>query len=124
MGKARLHVEFENGHIGKFIDWRDAQLSPRDSSNDNVPSPSIRTTTTSQSEPTVDNSDVEQLTGLMEHMAFTSATVLSSNYADTQRMEELLTLFDRAVRDNARTIVNARQQSDGGDTSAPSPPPL
>jgi hypothetical protein len=102
-------VEFENGHIGKFIDWRDAQLSPRDSSNDNVPSPSIRTTTTSQSKPTINNSDLEQLTSLMEHMAFTSTTVISSNYVDTQRMEELLTLFDRAVRDNARTIANTRR---------------
>jgi hypothetical protein len=119
MGKTRLHVEFENGHGGKFIDWRDAQLSPRD--NTNATSISVQTTTTSQSEIITDNSDLEQLTNLMEHLAFSSATVISSNYADTQRMEELLTLFDRSMRDNARMIANTRRQSEEG-TSPSSPP--
>ena len=26
MGKTRLNVKFDNGHNGKFIDWRDAEL--------------------------------------------------------------------------------------------------
>jgi hypothetical protein len=120
MGKTRLHMEFENGHVGKFIDWRDAQLSPRD--NRNATSTSVWTTTTSQSETIIDNLDLEQLTNLMEHLAFTSATVISSNYADTQRMEELLTLFDHSVRDNARMIANTQRQSKEG-TSPSSPPP-
>jgi hypothetical protein len=121
MGKARLHVEFENGHVGKYIDWRNAQLSPQDNRNSNATSASVRTTTTSQSEPSTTTNDLEQLTNLMEHLAFTSATVISSNYADTPRMEELLTLFDRTVRDNARMIANTRGQSHKG-TSPSSPP--
>jgi hypothetical protein len=26
MGKTRLNVDFENGHAGNYLDWRDAQL--------------------------------------------------------------------------------------------------
>jgi hypothetical protein len=120
MGKARLLVEFENGHIGKFIDWRDATLISHGNNSNNVPSTSGHTTPTATSERGNDLSDIGQLTSLMEHMAFTSATVILSNYSDTQRMETLLDLFDRAVWDNARTIANTRQQADGG--SPPFPP--
>jgi hypothetical protein len=120
MGKTRLHVEFENGHIGKVIDWRDAKLISHGGNNSNVPSRSVRTTSTTPSERGNDLSDIGQLTSLMEHMAFTSATVISSNYTDTQQMETRLDLFDRAVRDNARTIANTRQQADRG--SLPSQP--
>ncbi len=27
MGKAQLYVAFDNGHVGKIIDWRDAELN-------------------------------------------------------------------------------------------------
>jgi hypothetical protein len=94
MGKARLHVEFERGHVGKFLDWRDAELI--------VPLLPIDTTT---------SPDVDQLTTLLEHMAFTTATVISSDHGNSQRMENLLTLFNQQVRDHVNVLASTRQGS-------------
>jgi hypothetical protein len=110
MGKTRLNVTFEGGHVGKFIDWRDAQLASRP----------LTPVVITQSSPD-NNTDLDQLSSLMEHLAFTSATVISSNYADPQHMENLLTQFDRAVRTNARTIASTRQ-ANGTPPSAAIPP--
>jgi hypothetical protein len=118
MGKTRLNVTFDNGHVGKFIDWRDATLVVRP--NDHVSTtPTINTTSTTRSSFEDITNNLDQLTTLMEHLAFTSATVISSNYADSQHMEALLTQFDQAVRANTRNIAHARQSTnDNRDTSS------
>jgi hypothetical protein len=89
MGKTRLSVTFKNGHVGKFIDWRDAQLVSRTNNNVSTATSTNDTTPATRSPPEPTTADLEQLTSLMEHLAFTSATVISSNYSDPQRMEEL-----------------------------------
>jgi hypothetical protein len=97
MGKTRLHVKFDHGHIGKFIDWRDAEItgvSISVASNDN-------TSTNS-------GDDVEQLSQLLEHMAFTTATLISSEHSNPQRMEHLLHAFERQVRNHAIELAHTR----------------
>jgi hypothetical protein len=120
MGKTWLIVAFENGHVGKFIDWRDATLGTRPNNNVPVPmTPTIDTTSTTRSSSDDATSDLDQLTSLMEHLPFTSATVISSNYADPQRMEALLTQFDQSVLANARNIASTRKSTnDDGTTSS------
>jgi hypothetical protein len=114
MGKARLNVAFENGHVGKFIDWRDAELLSRPTDNAST-TPSIQDTTSTSASPSEHAAtDLQQLTSLMECMAFTSATVISLNSEDPERMKELLTQFDRAVRVNVRNIANMRQANHDG----------
>jgi hypothetical protein len=94
MGKARLHVEFEHGHVGKFLDWRDAELIV----------PLLPTNTTAPP-------DVGQLKTLLEHMAFTTATIISSDHGNSQRMENLLTSFNQQVRDHVNALASTRQGS-------------
>jgi hypothetical protein len=94
MGKTRLSVEFDHGHIGKFLYWRDVEIfvppqTPRvivPPRNPQTP----RSTTTAES-------DIGQLTTLLEHMAFTAASVISSEHGNSQRMESLITSFDQQV---------------------------
>jgi hypothetical protein len=100
MGKTRLNVEFDNGHVGKFIDWRDAELT-KTRFPTNVATISTDTTTTA-------DDNIQQLTHLLEHMAFTAATVISSEHGNSRRMEHLLTLFERQVRDQANVSAAAR----------------
>ena len=108
MGKTRLNVTFDHGHVGKLLDWRDATLITRP--NDTIPTiPVINMTSTTRSSSNDIANDLDQLSSLMEHLAFTSATVISSTYANPQHMEALLTQFDQAVRANARMIANAWQ---------------
>jgi hypothetical protein len=114
MGRTRLNVNFENEHKGKFIDRRDAELIistsvQRDINGDND--------NTSLSHGNVEeNDDVEQLNSLLEHMAFTAATVISSTRRDPERMTTLLDSFDRAVRDHTNTIAGIRNR-DNSHTS-------
>jgi hypothetical protein len=109
MGKARLHVEFDHGHVGKFLDWRDVEIF----------TPLLPATPATQP-------DIGQLTTLLEHMAFTAATVISSEHGDSQNMENLLTSFDRQVRDHANALAatrqsprNARHASQPNDSRVP-----
>jgi hypothetical protein len=125
MGKTRLNVTFENGHVGQYIDWRDAELVSRPSELASTPvspssTPGNRSSTPVTRSSSEDaNTDLDQLTSLMEHLAFTSATVISSNYADPQHMEDLLTQFDRAVRNNARNIASTRRATTNGTSPSP-----
>jgi hypothetical protein len=106
MGKTRLSVEFHHGHIGKYLDWRDVELfvPPRTPRaivppwNPQTP----RSTTTAES-------DIGQLTTLLEHMAFTAASVISSEHGNSQRMESLITLFDQQVRDHVNALSSNQQ---------------
>jgi hypothetical protein len=94
MGKARLHVEFDNGHVGKFLDWRDVKII--------VPPLPV---------PVDTHSDIGQLTTLLEHMAFTAATIISSEHGDSQNMESLLDSFNRQVRGHTTALAATRQHS-------------
>jgi hypothetical protein len=122
MGKARLNVEFENGHIGKFIDWQDGELLERPQpmrARTPVPVPTQAPTTSSPQNPPP-NDDVSDLTMLLQHMAFKSAIVISSEYENSQRMDQLLVLFERAVRNNVLTLsTNNRQHSEQDDATSP-----
>jgi hypothetical protein len=104
MGKVRLNVEFENGHNGKFIDWRDAELiSP-------PVKPVASNTADCMSPPSVNveqNDDIEQLTNLLDHLAFTTATLISSNHGDPGQMTRLLDSFDRLVQEHTNLIAVA-----------------
>jgi hypothetical protein len=101
MGKTRLHIAFDNGHVGKFIDWRDAELIRRPIQA-NVPTASTEAVNT-------DDDDLGSLTTLLEHMTSTAATVISSDYGDSLRMENLLASFDRQVRSHANTLASTRR---------------
>jgi DUF1365 family protein len=94
MGKVQLHVEIENGHIGKFIDWRNAELiSP-------PVKPVAHSTAYRMSSPSVnvgENDDIEQLTNLLDHLVFTTATLISSNHGDPGQMTRLLDSSDQSV---------------------------
>jgi hypothetical protein len=103
MGKARLHVAFDNGHIGKFIDWRDAELN-----NTRVPTNVAQVSTDT---PVTTDDNIKQLTHLLEHMVFTAATVISSEHGNLRRMGHLLTLFERKVCDHANALAAARPSS-------------
>jgi hypothetical protein len=98
MGRTRLHIAFDNGHVGKFINWRDAELVRRPIQA-NVPTVSTEA---------VNTDDLGLLTTLLEHMAFTAATVISSDHGDPLRMENLLASFDRQVRSHANTLASTR----------------
>jgi molybdopterin-guanine dinucleotide biosynthesis protein A len=101
MRKARLHVAFDNGHVGKFIDWRDAELN-----NTRVPT---KVTQVSTDTPVTTDDNIEQLTHLLEeHMAFTAAIVISTKHGNPRRMEHLLILFERKVRNHADAIAAAQ----------------
>jgi hypothetical protein len=83
MGKTCLSVVFDNGHVGKFLDWRDANIhAPNDAHNK---TPTITTTHVSH-----ENDNIAQLTDLLEHMAFTAATIISSKHDDPSHMQQLL----------------------------------
>jgi len=110
MGKNRLHVAFDNGHVGKYIDWRDAELNNIHVPN-NVATASTDTTVTT-------DEDIGQLTHLMEHMAFTAAAVISSEHGNPRRMEHLLILFERQVRDHANTLAAARSTPQNNNSPA------
>jgi hypothetical protein len=105
MGKARLNVEFENGHIGKFIDWRDAELI----------SPPVEPVANNNLRPSSGNveanDDIGQLTDLLDHLAFTSATLISSNHGNPRQMTRLLDSFDRSVREHANLIAGTRNRN-------------
>jgi hypothetical protein len=103
MGKTRLHVAFDNGHVGKFIDWRDAELN-----NTRVPN---KVEQVPADNPVTTDDDIGQLTQLLEHMAFTAATVISSEHGNPRRMEHLLILFERKVRNHANALAAARPSS-------------
>jgi hypothetical protein len=47
----------------------------------------------------------------LEHMAFTTATVISSEFGNSPRMENLLASFDRQVRDHVNAMASTRQGS-------------
>jgi hypothetical protein len=106
MGRAQLHVEFDNGHVGKFIDFPDAKLTKRIED-----SPPVTHNVSGSSERPNDNDTIGQLTTLLEHMAFTTATLISSNHSDSQGMATLLDSSDHAVRDHTHTITNTRHRS-------------
>ena len=100
MGKVRLNVAFETGHVGKFLDWRDAKLVARPIRNSTIYPTNISVASTERSDSdSIPN--VEQLIGWLEHTAFTAANLISSHHADPEHMDELLARFNRAVRTNA-----------------------
>jgi hypothetical protein len=100
MGKARLHVAFNNGQVGKAVDWRDSELN-----NTRVPT---KVAQVSAGTPVTTDDNIEQLTHLLEHMAFTAATVISSKHGNPRRMEHLLTSFEQKVRDHANALAATR----------------
>jgi hypothetical protein len=115
MGKARLVVQFDNGHIGQFIDWRDAELIRRPI-QPIVPAASTEAIDT-------DGKDIEQITTLLEHMAFTAATVISSDLGNSRRMENLLASFDRQVRIHANSLASTRHDNVAHNDDRASLPP-
>jgi hypothetical protein len=53
--------------------------------------------------------EVTELSGLLEHMAFTAATLISSDGDDPARVERALAEFATAVHNNTRTITQQRR---------------
>jgi hypothetical protein len=54
------------------------------------------------------NDDIGQLSKLLEHMAFTTATLISSEHGNSGRIEHLLNAFNRQVRTHTDAITSAR----------------
>jgi hypothetical protein len=50
--------------------------------------------------------EVEELSQLLEHMAFTAAMVVSSHHGSPDTMERILESFTRAVRDKTAAMVD------------------
>jgi hypothetical protein len=60
--------------------------------------------------PDEDEDEATDLSRLLEHLAFTAATLISSHGDDTARIERTLNEFSAAVRRNTRTITRQRQR--------------
>jgi hypothetical protein len=60
------------------------------------------------------NRDMTELTRLLDHMAFTVATLISSNADDPTVVSSTLAEFQAAVRDNTRMISQQRRDRDQG----------
>jgi hypothetical protein len=61
-------------------------------------------------EPDDGEEEVTELSRLLEHMAFTAATLISSHGDDPGRVERTLAEFSTAVRNNTRIITQQRQE--------------
>ena len=109
MGKALLHVAFNNGQVGKAVDWRDSELN-----NTRVPTTVAQV---SAGTPVTTDDNIKQLTHPLEHMVFTAATAISSEHGNLRRMGHLLTLFERRVCEHANALAAARPSS---QTTSPS----
>jgi hypothetical protein len=60
-------------------------------------------------EPDDGKDEVTELSRLLEHMAFTAATLISSHGDDPARVERTLAAFSTAVCNNTRLITQQRQ---------------
>jgi hypothetical protein len=58
--------------------------------------------------------DMTELSRLLDHMAFTVATLISSNAEDPAVVSKTLAEFQAAVRDNTRLISQQRRERDQG----------
>jgi hypothetical protein len=99
--RTRLGVSFEDGRSGKFCDKSRAAIV------DAPPAPGLERMVV---EPDDGEDEVTELSRLLEHMAFTAATLISSHGDDTARVEQTLNEFLAAVRRNIRTITRQRQR--------------
>jgi hypothetical protein len=59
-------------------------------------------------------SNMTELSRLLDHMAFTAATLISSNAEDPDMMSKTLADFQAAVRDNTRLISQQRRNRNQG----------
>jgi hypothetical protein len=96
----RLGIRFEDGRPGKFVDKIRAVIVG------NMPQPQEATMQTENME---DN--VGELTRLLEHMAFTAATLISSNADDPAHVSRSLRMFQESVRDNTRMLQRTRRNN-------------
>jgi hypothetical protein len=55
--------------------------------------------------------NVGELTRLLEHMAFTAATLISSNADDPAHVSRSLRMFQDSVRDNTRMLQRTRRNN-------------
>ncbi len=58
--------------------------------------------------------DMTELSRLLDHMAFTVATLISSNAEDPTVVSKTLAEFQAAVRDNTRLISQQKRERDQG----------
>jgi hypothetical protein len=65
-----------------------------------------------EQEASSDVSTISELSRLLEHMAFTSATLISSAHSEPREMEHILQEYIRAVRNNTTNIANSKDRSD------------
>jgi hypothetical protein len=117
VSRKRLGLLFEDGRPGKFIDKSRAVIV----NDPSVASPSTvidNAPVTPQGRPHVTNNngdrDMTELSRLLDHMAFTVATLISSNAEDPATVSRTLEDFQIAVRDNTRIISRRRRERSQG----------
>jgi hypothetical protein len=116
ISRLRLGLSFEDGRPGKFIDKSRAVIV-----NDPpvvIPTLADNAPVTPSASQHVTNSngdrDMTELSRLLDHMAFTVATLISSNAEDPAVVSRTLEDFQTAVRDNTMVISRRRRERNQG----------
>ena len=99
----RLTVSFEDGKPGKYVDYQEViKLEPtKHTSEQGMEEPSSNTTTQNKK-----TNDTTKITRLLEHMAFTSATLISLHHDDLSQMKALLDTFSYQVHNHVQHITS------------------
>jgi hypothetical protein len=100
--RTRLGVKFEDPIPGSFIDMSRARIV-----NEEPPPNAARMVVVEPDDG--EEKEVTKLSRLLEHKAFTAATLISSNGDNPARVERTLAEFSTAVRNNTRIITQQRQ---------------
>jgi hypothetical protein len=111
----RLGVAFEDGEPGSFVDKSRASLvvGPLRAAR------ALRQPAVAARQPAVDvnmatfsaDDGVTELSHLLEHLAFTPATLISSTADDPDLNQRTLDSFQVSVRDNARRMGNQQRNN-------------
>jgi hypothetical protein len=108
LGLRRITVEFEDDAPGNYVDYSHATKIALDNT-------SRKETTTVVHARHVTNG-VDEISNLLEHLAFTTAATISSTGRNTPRSNELTAHFERCLRaqlDVFGKVTDVRPSSDG-----------
>ena len=116
VGNRRLTVSFDRDdpRPGMYVDFDDARklgiVRTQDTSTPAVDMHNSHATGLTDTTSERDD-DLGELTRLLEHLAFTSATLISSRFDDPERMESLMLSFSQQVRLTTRTMASSRNNN-------------
>jgi hypothetical protein len=108
VGSRRLTVAFdkEDPRPGLYVDFKDAKrIEPKATATDKRP----KTTQHRERLTTKGGNDIGELTQMLEHLAFATATLISSESDDPEQLEIILGLFTQQVRTHHYDIASMKQ---------------